>query len=385
MSKTLDARVALKNDTAVNWTSANPILLKGEMGVEIDTRKFKFGDGVTAWNSLTYGNIASLSDLGITATSGELNYMDGVTSNVQTQLDGKAPTNHASTENTYGVGSGTNYGHVKTGTANPSAAGTANPGTDNGVVARADHAHPAQTTVTGNAGTATKLATARAIAISGDGTGTQNFDGSAGISISLVLANSGVGAGTYTKVTVDAKGRVTVGASLSADDIPSLTLAKISNAGTAAAVNTGTASGNVPVLDANGKLSTAVLPALAITDTFVVASQAAMLALSSANVGDIAVRTDQSKSYILAVEGYSTLANWQELLTPTDSVSSVNSKTGAVTLTTDDIGEGSTNKYYTDARVQAKVETMASTSLTDSSAICRTTDDFILDCGNATL
>lgn len=101
--------------------------------------------------------------------------------------------------------------------------------------------------------------------------------------------------------------------------------------GSAAMANTGTGSGNVPVLDGGGKLSTAILPALAISDTFVVASQAAMLALT-AEPGDIAVRTDLSKSFILRVAGASTLANWQELLTPTDTVTSVNGATGAVTI-----------------------------------------------------
>lgn len=42
-----------RRDTAANWTSANPILAAGEIGFEIDTRKFKIGDGTTAWNSLT--------------------------------------------------------------------------------------------------------------------------------------------------------------------------------------------------------------------------------------------------------------------------------------------------------------------------------------------
>lgn len=37
----------------------------------------------------------SLSSFGITATAAELNFMDGVTSNVQTQLDGKAPSSHS--------------------------------------------------------------------------------------------------------------------------------------------------------------------------------------------------------------------------------------------------------------------------------------------------
>lgn len=107
--------------------------------------------------------------------------------------------------------------------------------------------------------------------------------------------------------------------------------------GTAAAANTGTSSGNVPVLDSSGKLNSSVVPAIAITDTFVVNSQSAMLALS-AQVGDVCVRTDLKKSFILKTAGASTLANWQELLTPTDAVSSVNGKTGAVTLSASDVG-----------------------------------------------
>lgn len=41
-------------DTAANWIINNPVLLEGEMGVESDTRKFKFGNGVNNWNSLAY-------------------------------------------------------------------------------------------------------------------------------------------------------------------------------------------------------------------------------------------------------------------------------------------------------------------------------------------
>lgn len=59
------------------------------------------------------------------------------------------------------------------------------------------------------------------ISITGDATG------SGTTSIALTLAASGVTAGTYTKVTVDAKGRVTGGASLAATDIPALDAAKI--------------------------------------------------------------------------------------------------------------------------------------------------------------
>lgn len=187
--------------------------------------------------------------------------------------------------------------------------------------------------------TATKLTTARLISINGDGTGSASFDGSANTSISLVLANTGVTAGTYTKVTVDSKGRITGTTNLSVSDIPTLTLSKISDVGTVASKNTGTNAGNVPILDSSGKLDSSILPAIAISDTFVVASQSAMLSLT-AEVGDIAIRTDLNKSFILKAAGSSTLTNWQELLTPTSLVQSVAGKTGAVTLTSSDVGLG---------------------------------------------
>lgn len=50
----LDAKIVLRNDTAANWKMANPILLEGEFAVELDTKKFKLGDGTTPWNSLKY-------------------------------------------------------------------------------------------------------------------------------------------------------------------------------------------------------------------------------------------------------------------------------------------------------------------------------------------
>ena len=56
MNKTVALKILLRNDTAENWTTANPILSEGEMGIEIDTQKFKFGDGVTPWILLPYGS-----------------------------------------------------------------------------------------------------------------------------------------------------------------------------------------------------------------------------------------------------------------------------------------------------------------------------------------
>lgn len=110
----------------------------------------------------------------------------------------------------------------------------------------------------------------------------------------------------------------------------------VDSLGSAASKDVGTAAGNVPVLDSNGKLVESIIPAAAITETYVVDSQSAMLALS-AQVGDVAIRTDVSKSFILQSLPATTDANWKELLTPDCKVISVNGKQGAVVLTGDDI------------------------------------------------
>ena len=73
--------------------------------------------------------VSNITDL--TATATELNYMDGVTSNVQTQLDGKADSSHGT--------------HVTWSTTSPKANGTATVGSET-KVARGDHIHPTDTT-----------------------------------------------------------------------------------------------------------------------------------------------------------------------------------------------------------------------------------------------
>lgn len=52
----VNARLILRNDTASNWRTRNPVLAKGEIGAEIDTGLLKMGDGNTAFNSLAYIN-----------------------------------------------------------------------------------------------------------------------------------------------------------------------------------------------------------------------------------------------------------------------------------------------------------------------------------------
>jgi hypothetical protein len=52
--------IQLRRGTAAEWTSANPVLAEGEFGLETDTRKFKFGNGASAWSSLSYAADVSL-------------------------------------------------------------------------------------------------------------------------------------------------------------------------------------------------------------------------------------------------------------------------------------------------------------------------------------
>lgn len=136
-------QIQVRRDTAANWTSENPTLAAGEIGYETDTTKIKIGNGSTAWTSLAYTlttvtaftghtsattsvhGIADTSALVTTSTlsgyatlanptftgtvvlpgttsvgdvsSTELSYVNGVTSAIQTQLDGKLASSTAST------------------------------------------------------------------------------------------------------------------------------------------------------------------------------------------------------------------------------------------------------------------------------------------------
>lgn len=47
-------QIQIRRDTAANWTSVDPTLAEGEIGLETDTNQMKFGDGVLAWTALAY-------------------------------------------------------------------------------------------------------------------------------------------------------------------------------------------------------------------------------------------------------------------------------------------------------------------------------------------
>jgi hypothetical protein len=71
----MTTRIKLRRDTAANWTSSNPILAAGEPGLETDTGKVKYGDGVTRWNLIEHtGGDTLTDDRAVTVTVGNTAY-----------------------------------------------------------------------------------------------------------------------------------------------------------------------------------------------------------------------------------------------------------------------------------------------------------------------
>ena len=54
----MSVQIQFRRDYAANWTTNNPTLAQGEVGLELDTNAYKIGDGSTAWNSLSYNQLS---------------------------------------------------------------------------------------------------------------------------------------------------------------------------------------------------------------------------------------------------------------------------------------------------------------------------------------
>ena len=345
-TKTVKARLLLKTQTAAEWAAENPVLLKGEAGIESDTRHWKTGDGTTAWNDLPYRSEGL--EVGIAAPSA----VDGIPGTfyydqsagrlyiLLKKTAGNAWEQVALASDLADLGAGDMLASIyaKAAGAGPS-------------TGKVDHALQAD-----------KLAAARTISATGDVSGDFSFNGSADVETTLTLASilAAQSDVQLPKISVDAKGRITSISAMAPADVRTLL-----ELGTAAQKNAGNAAGNVPLIGSDGKLDTAIMPQLAITDVFDAASKSAMLALK-AQQGDVCRRTDEGKTYILAGTDPKVEANWKLFLMPECDVVSVNGKTGIVVLSTDDIAEGGTNLYWTQERFNTAFGTaFAAKSTTD--------------------
>lgn len=157
----------------------------------------------TTYTLSSFGITATAAELnildGATITTTELNYLDGVTGNIQTLLNGKAPTSHASSATTYGVASNTLYGHAMASSTIPKANGEAAVGSETAKFARGDHIHPLQTEVE----TATKDAEGNVISnyISGASVSGQTVTFTRGDGTTFTITTQDTNTNTDTKVT----------------------------------------------------------------------------------------------------------------------------------------------------------------------------------------
>jgi len=67
----MSVQIQMRRGTAAQWTTANTLLAEGEIGLELDTQKFKMGTGLLAWDSLPYYDAGSSSEsvTSVSATS----------------------------------------------------------------------------------------------------------------------------------------------------------------------------------------------------------------------------------------------------------------------------------------------------------------------------
>lgn len=159
--------------------------------------------------------------------------------------------------------------------------------------------------------------------------------GSSWIALTGSTGTTPVEGATWTAVALGGTGQVnTVNSKAPTGGNVNLTAADVGAIATTAA---GAANG-VATLAADGTLVTSQLPALALVNVTPVASQAAMLALSNVQPGDLATRSDGAGTFMLTATPASTLSHWTLLNAPTDKVVSVNGQVGTVNLAATDVG-----------------------------------------------
>ena len=112
------ARIQLRRDTSGNWTTNNPVLASGELGIETDTNQVKIGNGIGNWDVLPYlaseGGVTSVngqqgdvvldkSDVGLGAVNNTSDAEKPISTATQAALDGKIGAVVEDTEPTLGA------------------------------------------------------------------------------------------------------------------------------------------------------------------------------------------------------------------------------------------------------------------------------------------
>ena len=133
----------------------------------------------------------------------------------------------------------------------------------------------------------------------------------------------------------------------------------------------------VASLDALGKVPTDQIPAISFSSVKVLATEAEMLALSSAVVGSVVIRTDINKNYVLAAANPAVRANWIELLTPAPPVQTVNGYSGNVSITKADLGLGNVqNTSDADKVISTRTQTALDTKVDKVSGKSLSSNDY---------
>lgn len=187
------ATITNLNTVKTNLENSISAIIGGATTEELNTLK-ELSDALNDdANFATTVNNAIAARVLQTTYQAKVDSIDGSISSINTSLNGKAPTSHASTATTYGISSDSNYGHAMASSTSPKPNGTeAAVGLETAKFARGDHVHPLQTTISGNAGSASKVNNKLIIKLNGgaiEETNLFTFDGSAGKTINITASS----------------------------------------------------------------------------------------------------------------------------------------------------------------------------------------------------